>query len=147
MPILKTENLSKTYGSGATAVTALNRVSLSIEPAEFVAIMGPSGCGKSTLLHLLGGLDKPGEGRIWLDGADLSTLNDTALTTTRRQKIGFVFQFFNLIPVLTAHENVALPLALNGAKDAQRRAHDWLGRVGLAERMNNRDGSGVRSRK
>src|SRR5947208_16538664 len=94
MAILQAENLTKVYGSGPAAVTALDHVNLSIEPGEFVAIMGPSGCGKSTLLHLLGGLDRPTAGRALLEGHDLARLSDTALTILRRQKIGFVFQFF-----------------------------------------------------
>src|SRR5690349_22832799 len=102
MAILEAQNLSKIYGRGPTAVTALNGVNLSVAPQEFVAIMGPSGSGKSTLLHLLGGLDTPTSGQVLLDGTDLSKLNDKALTILRRQKIGFVFQFFNLIPVLNA---------------------------------------------
>jgi putative ABC transport system ATP-binding protein len=139
MPILQAENLTKVYGTGPAAVTALNHVNLSIEPGEFVAIMGPSGCGKSTLLHLLGGLDRPSEGRVLLDGADLARMSDTALSVLRRQKIGFVFQFFNLIPVLGAAENVALPLVLDGQqKDAATRARTWLEKVGLADRMQNR---------
>ncbi len=139
MPVLKTENLTKRFGSGSTAVTALNGVNISIEPGEFVAVMGPSGCGKSTLLHLLGGLDRPTSGRVLLEGADLSTLNDTALSRLRRRKIGFVFQFFNLIPVLSARENVALPLMLDGRqKEAAPIAREWLGRVGLAERAESR---------
>jgi putative ABC transport system ATP-binding protein len=139
MPILQTENLTKVYGSGPTAVTALNHVSLSIEPGEFVAIMGPSGCGKSTLMHLLGGLDRPTEGRVLLNGVSLDSLSDTDLTILRRQKIGFVFQFFNLIPVLTALENVALPLVLDGhSKDATGSALAWLEKVGLQDRLHNR---------
>ena len=139
MPILRAEDLTKVYGSGSAAVTALDRVSLAVEPTEFVAVMGPSGCGKSTLLHLLGGLDQPTSGRVFLDGQDLSTLDDTTLTILRRQKIGFVFQFFSLIPVLSAAENVALPLVLGGAqKDADARARDWLEEFGLADRANSR---------
>jgi putative ABC transport system ATP-binding protein len=134
MAILKTENLTKTYGSGAAEVTALHHVNLSIEPQEFVAIMGPSGCGKSTLMHLLGGLDNPTEGRVLLDNTDISKLNDTQLTILRRERIGFVFQFFNLIPVLTVRENVALPLVLDGKhKDADALSQEWLDRVGLAD--------------
>jgi len=139
MPVLHTERLTKQFGSGSTAVTALNNVNISIEPGEFVAIMGPSGCGKSTLLHLLGGLDRATSGRVLLEGTDISRLDDGALSLLRRRKIGFVFQFFNLIPVLTAQENVALPLMLDGRqKEAVRLAREWLGRVGLAERAESR---------
>jgi putative ABC transport system ATP-binding protein len=99
MAILEAQNLTKVYGRGAAAVTALNGVNLSVAPQEFVAIMGPSGSGKSTLLHLLGGLDTPTAGQVLLDGTNLAKLDDKALTILRRQKIGFVFQFFNLIPV------------------------------------------------
>jgi putative ABC transport system ATP-binding protein len=139
MALLQTERLTKVYGKGSAAVTALDHINLSINPQELVAIMGPSGCGKSTLLHLLGGLDTPTAGRVLLDGVDLSTLNDTALTITRREKIGFVFQFFNLIPVLSALENVTLPLALGARpKDAPARAAEWLTRLGLGDRLGNR---------
>src|SRR5689334_16725108 len=139
MALLQTERLTKIYGSGSAAVTALSQINLRINAQELVAIMGPSGCGKSTLLHLLGGLDTPTEGRVLLDGVDLSTLNDTALTITRREKIGFVFQFFNLIPVLSALENVMLPLALGARpKDSGVRATEWLTRLGLADRLGNR---------
>jgi putative ABC transport system ATP-binding protein len=120
-------------------VKALDHVNISIEPQEFVAIMGPSGSGKSTLLHLLGGLDSPTEGTVLLDGHDLSKLDDKSLTILRRQKIGFVFQFFNLIPVLSAVENVALPLVLNGSGgDATEKAQTWLKRVELGDRMAHR---------
>jgi putative ABC transport system ATP-binding protein len=140
MAILKAENLTKVYGHGSTAVKALDHVNLSVEPQEFVAIMGPSGSGKSTLLHLLGGLDTPTEGRVLLDGVDLSKLSDKELTVLRRNKIGFVFQFFNLIPVLTVLENVALPLVLNGSPqgEAIERAKVWLKRMELADRMHRR---------
>src|SRR5687767_5272303 len=100
MPLIQAENLTKIYGHGDTAVTALDHVRLSVDAGEFVAVMGPSGCGKSTLLHLLGGLDRPSEGQVLVDGHNLSTLSDAALTQLRRRKLGFVFQFFNLIPVL-----------------------------------------------
>ena len=136
--ILKAEGLTRVYGGGGATVTALDHVDLGVETGEFVAIMGPSGCGKSTLLHLLGGLDQPTAGRVLLDGQDLSRLDDTALSVLRRHKVGFVFQFFNLIPVLSAVENVALPLVLDGRRDADARARDWLGRVGLAERFASR---------
>ncbi|MEO8286186.1 MAG: ABC transporter ATP-binding protein [Chloroflexota bacterium] len=141
MAILEAINLTQVYGSGTTAVKALDNVNLSIEPREFVAIMGPSGSGKSTLMHLLGGLDTPTEGKVLVDGIDLSKLDDKALTILRRTKIGFVFQFFNLIPVLNALENVALPLVLNGTQsEATERARTWLQRVELSDRMKHRPG-------
>jgi putative ABC transport system ATP-binding protein len=140
MPIVETEQLTKVYGKGETTVTALDHVNLRIEPGEFVAVMGPSGCGKSTLLHLLGGLDQPTSGRVRMDSLDLAQLNDDDLTKLRRRKIGFVFQFFNLIPVLGAGENAALPLILDGVKpaEAQARAVEWLRRVGLPDRLHHR---------
>ncbi len=140
MALIQTENLTRIYGSGETAVVALDHVNLTVEEGQFVAVMGPSGCGKSTLLHLIGGLDRPTEGRVVLDGHDLGRLDDDALTALRRRKIGFVFQFFNLIPVLTALENAALPLLLDGVKPeaARRRAAEWLDRMGLGERLHHR---------
>ncbi|HLF24793.1 MAG TPA: ABC transporter ATP-binding protein [Anaerolineae bacterium] len=140
MSIIQTENLTKVYGQGDTAVTALHHVNLVVEPGEFVAVMGPSGCGKSTLLHLIGGLDRPSAGRVSIDGKEFSKLADTQLTELRRRKIGFVFQFFNLIPVLDAVENAALPLILDGIHqgEAHRRATQWLHGVGLADRLHNR---------
>ncbi len=140
MTLVQVDNLTKVYGKGDTAVTALDHVSLSVNAGEFVAIMGPSGCGKSTLLHLLGGLDRPTEGSVHIDGASLFDLNDNALTELRRRKIGFVFQFFNLIPVLNATENAALPITLDGvnASRAQVRARDWLEKVGLGNRLGSR---------
>jgi putative ABC transport system ATP-binding protein len=138
MPIVVTEDLTKTYGEGETAVTALDSVDISVEPGEFVAIMGPSGCGKSTLLNLVGGLDLPTRGRVIIDGDDLTTLTDDTLTQLRRRRMGFVFQFFNLIPVLDATENAALPLTLDGAPHAEPRAREWLAKVGLGDRLTNR---------
>ena len=136
MAIIEAKDLTQVYGRGSAAVKALDHVNINIEPQEFVAIMGPSGSGKSTLLHLLGGLDSPTEGTVLLDGHDLSKLDDKSLTILRRQKIGFVFQFFNLIPVLSAVENVALPLVLNGSGgDATEKAQTWLKRVELGDRM------------
>lgn len=140
MSIVKTEQLTKVYGQGETQVTALNQLNVEIQRGEFVAVMGPSGCGKSTLLHLLGGLDKPTSGRVLLDGQDLSNMNDDTITQLRRRQIGFIFQFFNLIPVLGAAENAALPLVLDGVKQAvaQSKAAEWLTKVGLGERLANR---------
>jgi putative ABC transport system ATP-binding protein len=140
MPLVQTEHLTKVYGKGETAVIALDHVNLTVNPGEFVAVMGPSGCGKSTLLHLIGGLDRPTEGRVLLEGRDLSRLDDTQLTELRRRHIGFVFQFYNLIPVLDAVENAALPLILDGVKPgaARARATDWLKKMGLGDRLANR---------
>jgi putative ABC transport system ATP-binding protein len=136
MSLIRAENLTKIYGVGETAVTALDHVSLSVDAGEFVAIMGPSGCGKSTLLHLLGGLDRPTEGTVSIDGQELTSLSDAALAMLRRRRIGFVFQFYNLIPVLQAAENAALPLLLDGirASAAGTRGMDWLRKVGLEHR-------------
>ena len=140
MSIVETHELTKVYGQGETAVTALDGVNLHVEPGEFVAVMGPSGCGKSTLLHLIGGLDRPTSGQVILDGRKLAQLNDDALTELRRRKVGFVFQFYNLIPVLTAVENAALPLILDGIKpgEARTRATQWLERIGLQDRLTHR---------
>jgi putative ABC transport system ATP-binding protein len=140
MKLVSTSNLSKVYGSGAIAVTALDNVSFEVNPGEFVAVMGPSGCGKSTLLHLLGGLDLPTKGAVTIDGNKLSELNDNQLTELRRHKIGFVFQFYNLIPVLDAVENAALPMTLDGMPqaDAKQKATEWLTKVGLAGRQHHR---------
>jgi putative ABC transport system ATP-binding protein len=140
MSIAQVENLTKVYGSGETAVAALNGVSLNVRAGQFVAVMGPSGCGKSTLLHLLGGLDRPTQGHVIIDGHDLSKLSDAALTELRRRKIGFVFQFFNLIPVLDSVENAALPLTLDRVKpaEAKARAAEWLRRVELGNRLKSR---------
>jgi putative ABC transport system ATP-binding protein len=140
MELVRTENLSKIYGQGATAVTALDKVNLGVESGELMAVMGPSGCGKSTLLHLMGGLDRPTEGGVRIDGKMLSDLSDDEVTEIRRRRMGFVFQFYNLIPVLTALENAALPLLLDGLPKAKAvaKAKEWLAKVGLEDRLGNR---------
>jgi putative ABC transport system ATP-binding protein len=140
MAVVRTDSLTKIYGDAGHQVYALDHVSLSIDAGEFVAIMGPSGSGKSTLLYLLGGLDKPTSGKVWIDQNDLSTMNDDRLSQLRRQQIGFVFQFFNLIPVLTAQENVAMPLILDGTPrhDAIEKADRALDTVGLGDRKHHR---------
>jgi len=140
MSLIQAKNLTKVYGKGDTAVTALDHISLEVNAGEFVTVMGPSGCGKSTLLHLLGGLDRPTSGQVLIEGHNLTDLSDTKLTELRRRKIGFIFQFFNLIPVLNATENAALPLTLDGVKsaDAKAKASDWLNKVGLGNRLRNR---------
>ena len=138
--IIETQNLTKIYGSGSTAVTALDNVSFTIQSGQFVAVMGPSGCGKSTLLHLLGGLDRPTDGVVIIEGTPIADMSDDRLTELRRRKIGFVFQFFNLIPVLSAVENAALPVTLDGVKPAEskRRATEWLSRFEMGNRLTHR---------
>ena len=138
--IIETQNLSKIYGYGSTTVTALDKVSFSVQPGQFVAVMGPSGCGKSTLLHLLGGLDRPSNGKVLIEGTSIADMSDDRLTELRRRKIGFVFQFFNLIPVLTAAENAALPVTLDGVKpiEARAKAAEWLARFGIGDRLASR---------
>ena len=134
--LLEAKELSKTYGSGETRVEALRDVNLQISGGEIVAIMGPSGSGKSTLLSLLGGVDTPSSGQVLLEGVDLSTLDDNQRTLIRRRRLGFIFQAFNLLPILTAVENVALPLELDGipSSEAHRRALEALDQVDLAAR-------------
>jgi putative ABC transport system ATP-binding protein len=140
MSLIQTESLTKIYGSGETAVTALDHVNLNVNAGEFVAIMGPSGCGKSTLLHLLGGLDRPSQGNVSIEGTLIADMKDDDLTKLRRRKMGFVFQFFNLIPVLNAVENASLPVTLDGVKpvEAKKRAAEWLTRFGLGDRLASR---------
>jgi putative ABC transport system ATP-binding protein len=140
MSPIQTENLTKVYGAGETAITALDQVNLNVNAGEFVAVMGPSGCGKSTLLHLLGGLDRPTQGSVSIDGQPLAKLSDDALSQMRRRKIGFVFQFFNLIPILSSVENAALPLLLDGTRPvkAKEKSIEWLKKVGLGERLASR---------
>lgn len=140
MTIVYTESLTKTYGDPARPVYALNNVSFKVQEGEFVAIMGPSGSGKSTLLHLLGALERPTSGKVFLRDTDLGGLKDDALSRIRRTQLGFVFQFFNLIPVLTARENVAMPLILDGVPrgEALKRADETLAKVGLTDRKTHR---------
>jgi putative ABC transport system ATP-binding protein len=137
---VETVGLSKVYGNGPTAVRALRDVSLEFVQGEFAAIMGPSGSGKSTLLHILGALDKPTSGRVTVGGADLSGLSDRKLTLLRRKRMGFVFQFYNLIPTLSAEENVLLPALIAGerANKYSKRLEELLDLVGLLERRTHR---------
>ncbi|KAF0109655.1 MAG: putative ABC transport system ATP-binding protein [Chloroflexi bacterium] len=140
MTMIEVKDLSKVYGSGETKVIALDSVNLTIEQGQFVAVMGPSGCGKSTLLHLIGGLDRPTTGTVTVEGKDISKMSDTTLTELRRRKMGFIFQFYNLIPVLDAVENTALPLILDGVKPetARIKAKEWLTRNKLEDRGSHR---------
>jgi putative ABC transport system ATP-binding protein len=134
-PVLEARQLAKTYETGGAKVLGLRGVDISIERGEFVAIMGPSGCGKSTLLNLLAGLDRPTAGEVWLDGKRIDGLNETDLARLRRRKVGFVFQFFNLVPTLSAVENVELPLLLVGRRrrEARRSANELLRELGIPE--------------
>ena len=135
MIILQTKNLKKYYGSGDTQVRALDGVDLQVENGEFVAIVGTSGSGKSTLLHMLGGLDRPTSGSVVVDGRDLSTLKDEELTVFRRRKIGFVFQAYNLVPVLSVYENIVLPIQLDGGKLDAAYIDQVIGALGLKEKL------------
>jgi putative ABC transport system ATP-binding protein len=137
MPLLVADALEKTYAEGATPVAALRGVSLTLDAGDFVALTGPSGCGKSTLLHLCGAMDRPSGGRLTIEGRDVGRLDDDDLTRLRRDRIGFVFQFFNLLPTLTLADNIALPCLLAGmpAAEAQARATALATRVGLAQRL------------
>jgi len=135
-PAVRTENLHKSYLLGANAVGALRGVDLTVARGEFVAVMGPSGCGKTTLLNLVGGIDTPSRGSVWVDGVEISRLGDDALADLRRDRIGYVFQFYNLLPTLTARENVETPLHFGGRprKERRERAATLLARVGLLDR-------------
>lgn len=137
MPILLAEQVRKVYSGGDALVEAVRGVSLELEAGDFVALMGPSGCGKSTLLHLCGAMDRPTAGQLLIENTDLSKLNDDELTKVRRERIGFVFQFFNLLPTLTVVENITLPMLLDGgnAAEAKRRAVQLAERVGLTHRL------------
>ncbi|MEH7389911.1 ABC transporter ATP-binding protein [Bacillus sp. JJ1474] len=136
MEILKIENLSKIYGKGETAVKALDDVSFSVEKGEFVAIIGPSGSGKSTLLHMLGGVDRPTSGRVLVDNTDIYQLNETQLAIFRRRQIGLIYQFYNLIPVLTVEENITLPLLLDEHKVDKKQFDELVKILNLQNRLN-----------
>ena len=136
MRILETKDLSKIYGSGDTEVRALDGVTLQIENGEFVAIVGTSGSGKSTLLHMLGGLDRPTSGSVIVDGKDIFSLKEEALTIFRRRKIGFVFQSYNLVPVLNVYENIVLPIELDGGKVNKEFIQKIVQTLGLDGRLN-----------
>ena len=138
MNIVSTADLRRTYGEGETAVHALAGVTLSFPAGQFTAIMGPSGSGKSTLMHLLAGLDKPTSGSVVIDGQELSGLDDKGLTRLRRDRLGFVFQAFNLVPVLTAAENIVLPLTLAGRDPDQEWLDKLIDTVGLRDRLSHR---------
>ena len=135
MKILEVTNLSKTYGKGDTMVKALDNVSFSVDKGEFVAIIGPSGSGKSTLLHILGGVDVPTRGSVIINQTDISTLDETALAIFRRRQIGLIYQFYNLIPILTVKENLTLPLLLDGRKPDQKQIDALVKRLGLEHRL------------
>jgi putative ABC transport system ATP-binding protein len=138
--VIETKNLSKQYQMGKVNVQALNKVNVTLRKGEFVAVLGASGSGKTTLLNIIGTLDKPTGGQVLLEGKDTSNLNEKSIVEVRRKKVGFIFQFYNLMPVLTALENVELPMIIGGTpkKQAQQCAHDLLSAVGLAERANHR---------
>lgn len=134
MAILRVENLTKIYGKGETAVTAINNVSFTVEKGEFVAVVGPSGSGKSTLLHMLGGVDVPTSGKVYIDGTDIYSLDGSRLAIFRRRQIGLIYQFYNLIPVLNVEENIMLPLLLDGRKEDKDKLKELLVTLGLEDR-------------
>lgn len=135
MEILKVEHVSKLYGKGQTSVTALDDVSFTVEQGEFVAIIGPSGSGKSTLLHILGGVDTPTKGKVYVDGNDMYTLNESALAIFRRRQIGLIYQFYNLIPVLNVEENITLPLLLDHRQIQKDHFDALIHTLGLQDRL------------
>jgi putative ABC transport system ATP-binding protein len=136
--VVEAENVTRRYGSGETAVDALRGVSLTVATGELVAVMGPSGSGKSTLMHILAGLDRPTEGSVSIDGQEITAMGDQELTLLRRRHIGFIFQFFNLLPMLTAEENILLPLELAGRTPEQRWVEELIAKVGLGDRRAHR---------
>jgi putative ABC transport system ATP-binding protein len=137
-PVVAAKDLTRRYGEGQTAVDALRGVSLEVRRGHLTAVMGPSGSGKSTLMHILAGLDRPTSGTVTIEGTEISKLKDGDLTKLRRQHIGFVFQFFNLLPMLTAEENVLLPLTIAGEKPDKKWVDELMGKIGLAERRKHR---------
>jgi putative ABC transport system ATP-binding protein len=137
-PVLSARDLTRRYGEGETAVDALRGISLDVPKGQLTAVMGPSGSGKSTLMHILAGLDKPTSGEVDIAGTRVSKLNDSELTKLRRKHIGFIFQFFNLLPMLTAEENVVLPLSLAGEKPDKAWVNELLEKIGLADRRKHR---------
>ena len=137
MELLKIENLTKIYGSGENEVRALDNVSFSVEKGEFLAIIGPSGSGKSTLLHILGGVDRPTSGKVWLDGQDVYAQDEEQLAIFRRRQVGLIYQFYNLIPVLNVVENMTLPVLMDGRKVNEERLEELLDTLGLKDRTSN----------
>lgn len=136
MIVLKTENLTKIYGKGNTEVVALNKANISVEQGEFVAVIGTSGSGKSTLLHMLGGLDTPTSGKIFVENKEIFSLKNDSLTIFRRRKIGFVFQSFNLVPVLNVYENIIFPIQLDGGNIDKKYINNIIETLGLKEKIN-----------
>ena len=136
MEILKVDNLTKIYGKDTTKVVALDHVSFSVEKGEFVAIVGASGSGKSTLLHLIGGVDRPTSGKVFIDGKDIFNFNDDKLAIFRRRQVGLIYQFYNLIPILNVEENITLPLSLDNREVDKERLNDLLRLLGLQNRKN-----------
>ena len=136
--VVAARDLERRYGEGDTAVDALRGVSLDVNHGRLTAVMGPSGSGKSTLMHLLAGLDRPTGGKVYIEGIDITELGDTDLTKLRRRHIGFIFQFFNLLPMLTAEENILLPLSIAGEKPEKAWVEELLGKVGLSDRRTHR---------
>ena len=134
MEILKVEHLSKYYGKGTTEVKALDDVSFTVEKGEFVAIIGASGSGKSTLLHLIGGVDRPTSGKVYIEGNDIFSLSDDNLAIFRRRQVGLIYQFYNLLPILNVEENITLPIELDGKKVNQKELDELLNTLGLTER-------------
>ena len=134
MEILRVDNLTKIYGSGASEVVALDHVSLSVEKGEFVAIVGASGSGKSTLLHLIGGVDRPTSGKVYIDGKDIYEFDDDKLAIFRRRQVGLIYQFYNLIPILNVEENISLPLSLDNREVDEKKLTDLIRTLGLEKR-------------